>query len=86
LAKKVQAIGEESPRDKSGVGENWIGKAIRGDLSQFSKKNTENHHGEKRLDNGPGRAKHSLLVADPDISPGHEVQKFTVLPQLFELE
>ena len=46
---------EESPRDKSGVGEDGIGKAIRRHFSQSSEEDAEDYHGHDGLQNGPRR-------------------------------
>src|SRR5579862_5776698 len=35
---------------------------------------------------GTRGAEHGLLVADFDVAPGHEVQKFTVFPDLAEVD
>ena len=49
----------------------------------LAEKYSKNDHSNKWLENGPKHSDTSLLVADLEVSPCKEVQKLSVLPELF---
>ena len=57
-----------------------------GTLASHPEQKAEHHHGEQRLQHGPGRAQGGLFVAHLDIAPGQDEEQVAVFPQLFQVE
>ena len=45
---------------------------------------TDHHH--QRLEDGPGRPQHRLLVADLHVAPGQEIDQLAELPELPDVD
>ena len=58
-----ERAGKKLPKKKSNVDENRVGDIIGRDLCHSAKKNTENNHRRKRLDQRPKYTNGSLLVS-----------------------
>src|SRR5690348_9196591 len=55
-------------------------------MGQAAEEEAEQQHHGQRLQHGPGKAQHRLLVTHLDVTPGQEVQQLTVSPQLTKVE
>jgi len=51
-----------------------IGDTLRGKLRQLAEHIGEDHHREERPDYRPGRAYHSLLVANRNVAPSQHAK------------
>src|SRR5262249_6923888 len=77
----AESLGEEGPGDERCEGEYRIRHAIGGDLGEPTEEDTEDDHGHKGLNDGPGSPEHGLLVPNLDVAPDEEVQQLPVGPQ-----
>ena len=82
----LEGSGEVSPRDEGSEIENGIGEAERGEFGEAPEEQSENEHGEERLEDNPGDANGRLLVADLDVAPNEEEEEFAILPKFSEAQ
>jgi len=76
--------GEEGPGENAGVDEEFVGQAtgVLVEAGHFAEEDSEDDGGHDGLEDGPGCAEKGLLVADFDIAPDEEEEKFAVVPEL----
>src|SRR6266498_3660318 len=79
-------MGKELPGQERTKGKDRIRNAVRRNLCQTAEEQTEYHHHEKGLNDGPCTAQRGLLVADLYVAPGQKIKQFPIVPQLFETE
>src|SRR3989304_10139633 len=79
-------MSEGLPGEKGTVSENGIGHPIRRNLGEPAEENTEDHHGEKGLNDCPGSTEDGLFVADLDVPPDQEVKELPVFPKVGGLQ
>src|SRR5713226_7715885 len=75
---------EQLPRQQRAVSKNRIRKAVGRDAGQIAKEQTEDHHHEERLNDGPRGAQYRLLVAHLDVAPNQKVKQLAVLPKFLQ--
>jgi hypothetical protein len=80
----LKGRGEVGPRDEGGEIEDGIRKAERGELREATEKESEDQHGEERLEDDPSDADGGLLVADLYVAPDKEEEEFAVEPEFGE--
>ena len=81
-ARVGQCIGKELPEEKSGVDEYRIRNSVRRDLEQLPEEDREHDHCYEWLKDCPENTDRGLLVADLEIAPGEEIEKFSLVPDL----
>jgi hypothetical protein len=77
-----ERLGEVVPWQQRGVGKNRIRDPLGRYLGQFSKKNVENDHEEKRLNNSPEDTQNRLLVSNLNVTPNEEIQQFAISQEI----
>jgi hypothetical protein len=53
-------------------------------VRQPAKKQAEDQHGKKRLQNGPGRANSGLFISNFDVAPDEEIKQLAVFPKFID--
>lgn len=81
-----QGIGKIGPRQQPSIDKYRIGHVIRRHFSQPSEKNGEDHHCEKRLDDGPEAAQNRLLIADLDVAFDQKIEEFAEFPEFLQID
>src|SRR5207249_3802550 len=78
---------KKDPRQQGSVDEDREGDiGVLSHAAQLAEEDGEDDHRHDRLDDGPGRAQHGLLVADLNVAPYEEAQQFPVAPEFADVE
>src|SRR5439155_19042259 len=85
VAGAVERVGEQQPGQQAAEIEQRLGGVVGGKVAQLGD-DREDDHGAERLNDGPGDAKHGLLVANLDVAQGQDPQELAVLPQLLQVD
>ena len=78
----AERSGEELPRQHRGEDHDRVGDAIRGELGDAAKDESENNHREQRTQHRPENADDGLFVAHEHVAPGEEVKELAVTKEI----
>ena len=80
-----QRVGEQSPRQQTGVDKDGIGEPAGVDPGEPAEHHAEHDHFDKRLDQGPKHSEYGLLVSNLDVAPGKKIEQLPVGPEFAEM-
>src|SRR6266536_4970658 len=86
IRRLAETVCKKNPRNQRRKRKDRIRNPIGRHLPEASKKDTEDHHRQERLNDGPGRAERGLFVTHLDVAPDKKVEQLAIFPKLIEFE